>query len=312
MNARYIVVLLTLLMVSCSLRRETSSNENVLPWKSVNEKLMTLRKERKVQEALELSHQEIPRLVQAMAEETDSRDSLLAQARLMMDICYDSYMNARQYSAGLAFMDSLNGNDMVRKHCPYELLHYRATFHQMMGDNEEAIRLANEYLSLPRNPDKSRFIQQAEAISGVYIYCGNNVPQAIELLEQAIEAHEQGGYFRNMIRLISRLGIYYRLTGQYEKAAETNQKAIANYTDDMPTQNVVIAYGEQANLYGDLGMYEQALQMNELARRYSVRQDSFGLGDLYRYRAQLFRKLKIWANKPQLPNRALKECLSTG
>ena len=292
MNTRYVIVLLCLLIASCTARKDAAADKAARPWKAVNEKLLMLRKEGIVQEALKLSHQELPRLVQAMEEETDSRDSLLAQARLMMDICYDSYMNARQYSAGLAFMDSLNANDIVRTHCPYELLHYRATFHQMMGDNEEAIRLADEYLALPRNPDKSRFIQQAEAISGVYIYCGNNVPQAIELLEQAIEAHEQGGHFRNMIRLISRLGIYYRLTGQYEKAAETNQKAIANYTDDMPTQNVVIAYGEQANLYGDLGMYEQALQMNELARRYSVRQDSFGLGDLYRYRAQLFRKLK--------------------
>ena len=292
MNTRYFIALLVLLVASCSFRRETPMDEEARPWKSVNEKLLTLRREGNVQGALELSRREIPRLLQVLAEETGSRDSLLVQARLMLDLCYDSYMNVRQYSAGLAFMDSLGHNEIVREYCPYELLHYRATFHQMMGDNEEAIRLADEYLALPRNPDKDRFIQQAEAISGVYIYSGNDVLQAIKLLEQAIGAYEQGGRFRNMIRLISRLGIYYRLTGQYEKAAETNQKAIANYTDDMPTQNVVIAYGEQANLYGELGMYEQALRMNELARRYSMRQDSFGLGDLYRYRAQIFRELK--------------------
>ena len=142
MNTRYVIVLLCLLIASCTARKDAAADKAARPWKAVNEKLLMLRKEGIVQEALELSRREIPRLVQAMEEETDSRDSLLAQARLMMDICYDSYMNARQYSAGLAFMDSLNANDIVRTHCPYELLHYRATFHQMMGDNEEAIRLA--------------------------------------------------------------------------------------------------------------------------------------------------------------------------
>ena len=290
MKTPYIIILYCLLLASCSLRQEAPMDERSLPWKSVNAKLLTLRKEGKVQEALTVSRKELPRLIKEI-EQVELCDSLLSQARLMADVCYDSYMNTRQYRAGLAFMDSMGTDTLWQKHFSYESLHYRATFHQMLGDNEKAIRLANEYLALPRNPDKSRFIQQAEAISGVYMYCGNDVPKAIELLELAIEAYEAGGRFRNMIRVISRLGIYYRLTGQYEKAAATNQRAIAEYTDDMPALNVVIAYGEQANLYGELGMYEQALEMNELARRYSVRQDSFGLGDLYRYRAQIFRRL---------------------
>lgn len=290
MNTQYIIVLLCVLMASCSGRREVPADETAQPWKSVNEKLLTLRKEGKVQEALDVSLEKLPGLLREI-ERTEARDSLLVQARLMMDVCYDSYMSIRKFRAGLAFMDSLNANALWRECFPYELLHYRATFHQMLGDNEDAIRLADEYLALPRNPDKNRFIQQAEAVSGVYIYSGNDVPRAIKLLEQAVEAYDEGGRFRNMVRVISRLGIYYRLTGQYEKAAAANQRAISSYTDDMPAQNVVIAYGEQANLYGELGMYEQALQMNELARQYSVRQDSFGLGDLYRYRAQIFREL---------------------
>lgn len=290
MKTPYIIILYCLLLASCSLRQEAPIDKNSLPWKSVNEKLLTLRKEGKVPEALTVSRKELPRLIKEIGR-TESYDSLLSQARLMADICYDSYMNARQFRAGLAFIDSISADTLWQKHFTYESLHYRATLHQMLGDNEEAIQLADEYLALPRNPDNSRFIQQAEAISGVYMYCGNDVPKAIELLEQAIKAYEAGGRFRNMVRIISRLGIYYRLTGQYEKAAATNQRAITEYTDNMPAQNVVIAYGEQANLYGELSMYEQALEMNELARSYSVRQDSFGLGDLYRYRAQIFRRL---------------------
>ena len=284
-----IYLFLFLLVNACSPSQDAQTDREAKNWKQLNEKLLALRKEGKLQEALSISREEIPRIVQAI-EQTQEPDSLLAPARQLMDMCFDSYMNARQYREGLTYMDSLRTHPLVQQYGRYELLHYRAAFHQMLGDNGEAISLANEYVALPPNPDKNRFIQQAEAISSVYIYCGNDVPQAIHLLEQAVEAYRQGGYFRNMVRVISRLGIYYRLTGQYEKAVATNQEAIASYNDTMPTQNVVIAYGEQANVYGELGMYEQALQMNEQAQRYSVRQDSFGLGDLYRYRAQIFRE----------------------
>lgn len=66
-----------------------------------------------------------------------------------------------------------------------------------------------------------------------------------------------------MLRIMSRLGIYYHLSGEYEKAIATNQEAIATYNDSIAPGNVVIAYGEQANLYAELGMYDQALEMNK-------------------------------------------------
>ena len=46
---------------------------------------------------------------------------------------------------------------------------------------------------------------------------------------------------------MSRLGIYYHLSGD-TKAIATNQEAIATYNDSIAPGNVVIAYGEQANL----------------------------------------------------------------
>lgn len=52
----------------------------------------------------------------------------------------------------------------------------------------------------------------------------------------------------------------------------------------------MIAYGEQANLYAELGMYDRALELNSKAQYYSLLKDSFGLGDLYRYRAEIFRR----------------------
>ncbi len=106
-----------------------------------------------------------------------------------------------------------------------------------------------------------------------------------------MEYYHQGGKFHNMLRIISRLGIYYRLSGEYEKAVATNQEAINSYNDSIAPPNIVIAYGEQANLYAELGMYDRALELNSKAQYYSLLKDSFGLGDFYRYRAQIFRNM---------------------
>ena len=145
-------------------------------------------------------------------------------------------------------------------------------------------------MQLPEYDDADRYIPQAEIVSGVYIYSGNDIPQAIRLLEKAMECYHQGGKFHNMLRIISRLGIYYRLIGEYEKAVATNQEAINSYNDSIAPPNIVIAYGEQATLYAELGMYDRALELNSKAQYYSLLKDSFGLGDLYRYRAEIFRR----------------------
>lgn len=82
----------------------------------------------------------------------------------------------------------------------------------------------------------------------------------------------------------------------------------------------MIAYGEQANLYAELGMYDRALELNSKAQYYSLLKDSFGLGDLYRYRAEIFRRIQDKdsvfyyldrAGKLQPNRKALKVCLST-
>ena len=208
----------------------------------------------------------------------------------MINLFYFSYLGSKQFRPGIEYLDSLNNAPFLQQHCKHELLSTRAGLHQMYGDNEAAIRLADEYLQLPEYDDADRYIPQAEIVSGVYIYSGNDVPQAIRLLEKAMEYYHQGGKFHNMLRIISRLGIYYRLVGEYEKAVATNQEAINSYNDSIAPPNIVIAYGEQANLYAELGMYDRALELNSKAQYYSLLKDSFGLGDLYRYRAEIFRR----------------------
>lgn len=228
----------------------------------------------------------------AVADHTEPKDTMVKYARQMVNFFYFSYLGSKQFRPGIEYLDSLNNAPFLQQHCKHELLSARAGLHQMCGDNEVAIRLADEYLQLPEYDDADRYIPQAEIVSGVYIYSGNDIPQAIRLLEKAMEYYHQGGKFHNMLRIISRLGIYYRLIGEYEKAVATNQEAINSYNDSIAPPNIVIAYGEQANLYAELGMYDRALELNSKAQYYSLLKDSFGLGDLYRYRAEIFRRIQ--------------------
>ena len=224
-------------------------------------------------------------------ETSRTTDTLIYYARKIFNACGNNYINTKQYKDGIDYMDSIGNHPLIREHCPHELLSFKAGLNQLYGNNPEAVRLAEDYLQLPVCTSANDFIRQAEIISGVYMYSGNNLPKAIQILEKAIDVYRKGGNFPNMLRIMSRLGIYYHLSGEYEKAIATNQEAIATYNDSIAPGNVVIAYGEQANLYAELGMYDQALEMNKKAQYYSMLKDSFGLGDLYRYRAQIFRNM---------------------
>ncbi len=225
------------------------------------------------------------------AESPDVPDSLALYVRRAVSDLHYSYVPERRFAEGLACLDSLERHPYVYEHCQYELLSGKAGLNQLAGNNDEALRYAREYEELPANPDRDAYIREMEVISGVYMYCGNDLNKAVDALEKAVDAYRRGGSFNLMIRIMSRLGSYYRMAGEYEKAVAVNQEAIDSYNDSLPAQNVVIAYGEQANLYGELGIYDRALEMNRKAREYSLRSGNFGLGDLYRYRADIFMRM---------------------
>lgn len=288
-----IKILLLLLIVSigaCTTSPNSTNSNDAQKWQQTITELNALLREKKHQKAIDEARQKLSQLLAATANATIPNDTLAKYARQILNLSYFSYLGSKQFQPGIEYLDSISGNPFLQQYCKHELLSTRASLHQMYGDNQVAIRLADEYLQLPEYEDADRYIPQAELVSGVYVYSGNDIPQAIRLLERAMECYHQGGSFQNMLRIISRLGIYYRLVGEYEKAVATNQEAINSYTDSIAPPNIVIAYGEQANLYAELGMYDRALQMNAKAQHYSLLKDSFGLGDLYRYRAEIFRK----------------------
>lgn len=291
MKIKILMLLLMLSAGACTVPPHSSGNQDTQQWQQTIQELNILLKERKHQTAIDEGKQKISELL-AVADYTEPKDTVAKYARQMINFAYFSYLGGKQFRPGIEYLDSLSNTPFLQQHCKHELLSTRAGLHQMCGDNEIAIRLADEYLQLPEYDDADRYIPQAEIVSGVYIYSGNDIPQAIRLLEKAMECYHQGGKFHNMLRIISRLGIYYRLIGEYEKAVATNQEAINSYNDSIAPPNIVIAYGEQANLYAELGMYDRALELNSKAQYYSLLKDSFGLGDLYRYRAEIFRRIQ--------------------
>ena len=243
MNIRKPLFLLLLFVGACSTDSHSPSTEDVGQWQQTVEKLTTLLKKEKFRETENMTKIKLAELL-VNVNDTEKNDTLIKYARQILSISYYNYLKSKQFRSGIEYMDSLSQIPFIQENCKHELLSARASMHQMYGDNEQAIELANEYLQLPDYEDTDRFIPQAEIISGVYIYSG--------------------------------------------KAVAINQEAISSYTDSIAPPNIVIAYGEQANLYAELGMYDRALQLNTKAQHYSLLKDSFGLGDLYRYRAAIF------------------------
>lgn len=290
MKIKILLLLLIASIGACTTSPNSTNSNDAQKWQQTITELNALLREKKHQKAIDEAKQKLSQLLAATANATTPNDTLAKYARQILNLSYFSYLGSKQFQPGIEYLDSISDTPFLQQYCKHELLSTRASLHQMYGNNQAAIRLADEYLQLPEYEDADRYIPQAELVSGVYVYSGNDIPQAIRLLERAMECYHQGGSFQNMLRIISRLGIYYRLVGEYEKAVTTNQEAINSYTDSIAPPNIVIAYGEQANLYAELGMYDRALQMNAKAQHYSLLKDSFGLGDLYRYRAEIFRK----------------------
>lgn len=275
-------------IVSCT-HSTTIQKDKIETWQTDMERLDAMLRHDKDRKVLDGARQKLVALLNGAAENPDTMQGHYAGR--LIDILVRGYIGIRQFQAGNEYLDTLFRSSFLRNHCSYELYAGRARLYQLAGENEKAVENAENYLRLPECSDSRRYIMNAEAISGVYAYCSNDIYKAIQILEKAVDRYRNGGKYPYMMRVISRLGLYYHMVGNYEKATAFNQEAIASYNDSLPPQEVVIAYGEQANLYAKLGLYEQALQYNRKALHYSLLRDSFGLGDVYRGRSEIFQKL---------------------
>lgn len=235
MNIKAFPLLLLLLTGACTTKPTPSQNISTGQYQQTFAQLAILHEAGKTQETIDLIKLKLPDILKN-AKDANEKDSVFYYVRRILNLCFMAYQSSIQFSAGIEYIDSLSNNCLLQKHCQYELLSSRASLHQMMGNNQEAVCLADTYLRLPTNPDAGQFIKQAEAISGVYVYSSNDLSKAIQILEKAIKVYRDGERYQNMVMLFSRLGIYYRLLGEYEKAIATNQEAISIYNDSIPPE----------------------------------------------------------------------------
>ena len=190
MKIKILILLLMLSAGACTIPPHSSGNQDTQQWQQTIQQLNTLLKKRKHQAAIDEAKQKISELL-AVADYTEPKDTVVKYAQQMINLVYFSYLGSKQFRPGIEYLDSLNNAPFLQQHCKHELLSTRAGLHQMYGDNEAAIRLADEYLQLPEYDDAGRYIPQAEIVSGVYIYSGNDVPKAIRLLEKAKDNYHQ-------------------------------------------------------------------------------------------------------------------------
>ena len=169
MKIKTFMLLLMLSAGACTVPPHSSGNQDTQQWQQTIQQLNTLLKERKHQAAIDEGKQKISELL-AVADHTEPKDTMVKYARQMVNFFYFSYLGSKQFRPGIEYLDSLNNAPFLQQHCKHELLSARAGLHQMCGDNEAAIRLADEYLQLPEYDDADRYIPQAEIVSGVYIY----------------------------------------------------------------------------------------------------------------------------------------------
>lgn len=285
MSFRFFLMFLLLLPMACT-ENIQDGKEGTHGWNDIRE-LNILLKERKEQEAIGIVLQKIYDLRKDTVQ-TVTDNTQIEYARLLFGLLVDAYLNSRQFTAGIVCLDSLEKISFWKENYRYDFPVAKARLYQEMGNNRQAIQWAATYLDLPECTDVGRLISYSEIISEIYIYCNNDLAKAVRILEKAVEAYRGGSMHSNIVPAISRLSIYYRMMGEYGKAVTFGQEAVENCNDSIPPQDVVIAYGAQANLYKELGLYQQALQQNATALHYSLASDSFGLGDLYRYRAEIF------------------------
>lgn len=175
MNIGKPLLLLLLFVGACTTDSHSPNTEDVGQWQQTAEKLTTLLKEEKFRETENMTKIKLSELL-GNVNNAEENDTLIKYAREILTISYYNYLKSKQIRSGMEYMDSLSQIPFIQENCKHELLSARASLHQMHGDNEQAIGLANEYLQLPDYEDADRFIPQAEMISEFILFRKRHPP----------------------------------------------------------------------------------------------------------------------------------------
>lgn len=309
----FFCMLICLLLASCSPRRTETTDDSMKYTDALSTACIEARDnylKKQYSEAQLILEKALGNLPTSLT----PNDSLLKYVRETLSEYRGVMVNAQKYQEGEQFLRSIQ-SPLIQHDSRYELLATRAHLLQMGRESKQAIALIDSFAAIPDPTDAQRLIKYCELASGVYFYSGHDIKNAIRLLEKATNSYRQGNNSPYIGRIYSRLGSYYRQENDYQHSAEANQAAIDFHENDSiqrQKNGIIMAYGEQSNLYLALKMYDRALVLNQLACNHSLQQDSFGLGDLYRFRSEIFKEKKQTDSTIYYLNKAYETSLALG
>lgn len=185
-------------------------------------------------------------------------------------------------------MDSLAaaGHPCLTTTYRYYLLAYRCSV-----DHPDHRSLLEEALRLPACMDLTQEVEFASRLSWELLQAIYPAEAYVGMQERAIEAYRQGGRPIDVVSLLSDMGFLYNRVGQYEKGIAYLLEAI-EYMEKQggkPTYGTVTLYGNTANLYARLRLFDKALEFNQKAIETSERLSLPNLKcDLLRMRGSIY------------------------
>lgn len=285
------LLLLIISTLSCCTRKQSSENDYYQTLVQVVEAAKSAKEENP--ESVRNALHKLENIFRTLPKEEQQNDSLIWYAQKAFSLYYGLSVNSDEHRASLHVLDSLAAapTPFLETHAKLELLAIRAYLNLLLGQTDKAIALADSFSLLPIPKDIWRLARYNISAASVY-NAANLLPKAIERLEQSVDFYHKGEKLDNMGSTLAWLGVFYNQTGKFEEAAQTNLEAIKYYETHPEDRSTVIAYGEQANLYFSMGMLDKSLEMNAKSIEIAKRNYNNNLGDIYRFRAEMFIEAK--------------------
>lgn len=260
-----LLTVLLLLLVSC---RHNSDKADALYYE-LKQSYQEARESRKNGNAAHGSRT-LEALFRRLPAQDTGSDSIRRLTQEAVAEYFTAILTDKDPTPGLHFFDSLNAltpTPYVLRECRYDICAISSYFSLTLRDNERSEALLDSFLRMPDPPETWRLIKYNEMAASV---CSSlqSSEESIRLLEKAVAAYRAEdtslsmGSHVSIGRMLAWLGSSYRMNNRYEDAMHINEEAIEYYQTHLEDYSTVIAYGEQANIYHILEMYDKALDMN--------------------------------------------------
>lgn len=113
----------------------------------------------------------------------------------------------------------------------------------------------------------------------------------IDMQRRAVELMRAGGKASNPVEVLTQMGLFLNVNGDYAGSLEYFQEAadtLAARPDLAETEGAIELYGDLGRLYNQTGMYADALEANRRGMEVSARLGGVMMSDLWRRRADSF------------------------